>query len=91
MVDLMSVIVVQGVGLIATVATVAAVSRGHEKRIEKLERWMEDLPIRFVPRTEVELILANITKTTEDTKALMQALVYGGGDRDVARKALEPK
>ena len=89
MLDIWVEVGVEALGAVAIFAAVRTRVSLMEKRMEKYDDKFDHLSKDFVPRSEVELALRNIEANTQKTHALVQALIYGGGNREIALKALE--
>lgn len=87
--ELMPTLIGEGFTIAAIVGAARANRNSLTRRVAELERTQRSLPKDYVPRSEVELALANIEKTTEHTRSLVQALLYSGGDKGFALKMLE--
>lgn len=86
---LIAVLVEQGVGAIAIIATLAQRSRDDRGRIANLERRGEKLGTEFVPRLESDKTLKAIEKEIAHTHTLLQAFIYAGGDRELTIQAIQ--
>lgn len=74
---------------VAAIAALIQSSKDERRRTAKLERRDENLGKEFVPRLELEKSMKAIEKETAHTHTLVQALIYAGGDRQLAIDAIE--
>jgi lysozyme len=74
---------------VAALAALIQSSKDERRRLAKLEKRDENLGKEFVPRLELEKSFKSIEKETAHTHTLVQALIYAGGDRQLAIQAIE--
>jgi lysozyme len=74
---------------VAAIATLRQRSSDDRGKITEIKRDLKDLPTTYVPRLELQASLKSIERQTGHTNALVQALLYSGGDRKLAIEAIE--
>lgn len=70
------------------VGAASATTRGHARRLARLEKLSDEATKDYVPRNEIELALRNIEQSTRRTHDLFHAFVYAGGDRGLTVRAM---
>jgi len=79
----------QALFLVGAVAALRQSSKDDRRRLAKLEKRDEQLATEFVPRLEIQASMKAIEKDTAHTHTLVQALIYAGGDRELAIQAIQ--
>lgn len=73
----------------AIVASVRQVVADTKERVADLARQLESGPVTYVPRSELQAMLAAIREKVDDIKALLHVIMARGRARDVAISALQ--
>jgi hypothetical protein len=76
--DITTVLVSSGLGLVTGAAATAATLQMLIPRVTRLEDFRNDMPKDYVPRNEHALALANINATTGRIEALLQSYILHG-------------